>query len=215
MSIVKISLILGAMLFSFSANASIINPSFEDGLTGWSATKVGTSWGYGSSSWPVPVTDGSQSVRMYSTTTCLNKGCGGSSFSSGDYIGLSQSLDFTNITEIQFDSTLLSSGQSSPTFQSFTRAAAYIGSTLVWSEVTLDEYLNIAINTTLFSGIQSLEFRIEATGDGVDSKSDQIYLDNIRTNEINAVPIPAAAFMFAPALLGFLGLRRRAKNTVA
>jgi len=29
------------------------------------------------------------------------------------------------------------------------------------------------------------------------------------------VPIPAAAFMFAPALLGFLGLRRRAKNTVA
>jgi len=28
------------------------------------------------------------------------------------------------------------------------------------------------------------------------------------------VPIPAAAFMFAPALLGFLGLRRKAKNTV-
>ena len=27
-----------------------------------------------------------------------------------------------------------------------------------------------------------------------------------------AVPIPAAAFMFAPALLGFMGLRRRAKN---
>jgi len=26
------------------------------------------------------------------------------------------------------------------------------------------------------------------------------------------VPIPAAAFMFAPALLGFMGLRRRAKN---
>jgi hypothetical protein len=28
-------------------------------------------------------------------------------------------------------------------------------------------------------------------------------------------PIPAAAFMFAPALLGFIGLRRRAKNAVA
>ena len=26
---------------------------------------------------------------------------------------------------------------------------------------------------------------------------------------VSAVPIPAAAFMFAPALLGFLGLRRR------
>ena len=29
------------------------------------------------------------------------------------------------------------------------------------------------------------------------------------------VPIPAAAFMFAPALLGFMGLRRKAKNSVA
>ena len=28
---------------------------------------------------------------------------------------------------------------------------------------------------------------------------------------VSAVPIPAAAFMFAPALLGFLGLRRKAK----
>ncbi|MFW5450556.1 MAG: hypothetical protein ACKE9I_03055 [Methylophagaceae bacterium] len=28
-----------------------------------------------------------------------------------------------------------------------------------------------------------------------------------------AVPVPAALFMFAPALLGFMGLRRRVKNT--
>jgi len=31
----------------------------------------------------------------------------------------------------------------------------------------------------------------------------------------NAVPIPAAALMFAPALLGFMGFRRRAKNLAA
>mgnify|MGYP000633196763 CR=1 FL=1 len=37
---------------------------------------------------------------------------------------------------------------------------------------------------------------------------------NYDTN-LNQVPIPAAAFMFAPALLGFMGLRRKAKNTVA
>jgi hypothetical protein len=30
-----------------------------------------------------------------------------------------------------------------------------------------------------------------------------------------AVPIPAAAFLFAPALLGFMGLHRKAKNAVA
>jgi hypothetical protein len=33
----------------------------------------------------------------------------------------------------------------------------------------------------------------------------------VRTS-LNPVPIPAAAFMFAPALLGFLGLRRRSKR---
>jgi len=28
------------------------------------------------------------------------------------------------------------------------------------------------------------------------------------------VPLPAAVFMFLPALLGFMGLRRKAKNTL-
>jgi hypothetical protein len=31
---------------------------------------------------------------------------------------------------------------------------------------------------------------------------------------VGAVPIPAAAFLFAPALLGFMGLRRKTKNTM-
>lgn len=37
----------------------------------------------------------------------------------------------------------------------------------------------------------------------------------IELTNVSAVPVPAAAFLFAPALLGFMGLRRRAKNTVA
>lgn len=36
----------------------------------------------------------------------------------------------------------------------------------------------------------------------------------VRGGNLNAVPIPAAAFLFAPALLGFMGLRRKAKNSV-
>lgn len=34
-------------------------------------------------------------------------------------------------------------------------------------------------------------------------------------SSVSEVPIPAAAFMFAPALLGFMALRRRAKNNAA
>ena len=33
--------------------------------------------------------------------------------------------------------------------------------------------------------------------------------------QTSVVPVPAAAFMFAPALLGFMGLRRKAKNLAA
>ena len=39
------------------------------------------------------------------------------------------------------------------------------------------------------------------------------YMD-MSYNSVSEVPIPAAAFMFAPALLGFMGLRRRAKPVV-
>lgn len=33
--------------------------------------------------------------------------------------------------------------------------------------------------------------------------------------EVSEVPVPAAAFLFAPALLGFMGFRRKAKNVAA
>jgi len=36
------------------------------------------------------------------------------------------------------------------------------------------------------------------------------YIDNLRySNSMSSVPVPAALFLFAPALLGFLGLRRK------
>jgi len=50
---------------------------------------------------------------------------------------------------------------------------------------------------------------------------DSYYRDNIGgisldvSADISSVPVPAAAFLFAPALLGFMGLRRKAKNAVA
>lgn len=37
----------------------------------------------------------------------------------------------------------------------------------------------------------------------------------VRESTLVATPIPAAAFLFAPALLGFLGLRRKSLNTTA
>jgi hypothetical protein len=39
--------------------------------------------------------------------------------------------------------------------------------------------------------------------------------DWIRVLTVSEVPVPAALFLFAPALLGFLGLRRKVSSTVA
>ena len=45
-------------------------------------------------------------------------------------------------------------------------------------------------------------------GDGLgDSDYDDLIIG------VSAVPVPAAAFLFAPALLGFMGLRRKAKKS--
>jgi len=43
-------------------------------------------------------------------------------------------------------------------------------------------------------------------------KGNEFYISSLT---VSAVPIPAAAFLFAPALLGFMGLRCKAKNSVA
>lgn len=64
-----------------------------------------------------------------------------------------------------------------------------------------------------FSPVFAQFFRIEVFG----SIGDAVSLGEVAfsTSTVSAVPIPAAAFLFAPALLGFMGLRRKAKITVA
>lgn len=52
-------------------------------------------------------------------------------------------------------------------------------------------------------------------------ETDRFNFDNfssiatIELTNVSAVPVPAAAFLFGPALLGFLGLRRKAKTLTA
>ena len=63
-----------------------------------------------------------------------------------------------------------------------------------------------------FAGLvaANMEFDISTSGQGADLSNYRAY-----NSGISEVPVPAAAFLFAPALLGFMGLRRKAKNSVA
>lgn len=66
-------------------------------------------------------------------------------------------------------------------------------------------WANIFISLVNVNDGDKLSFS-HAGGDNVG-----IMLDNVSVAAVSAVPIPAAAFLFAPALLGFMGLRRKAK----
>jgi len=61
----------------------------------------------------------------------------------------------------------------------------------------------------ILDGLLNLSFN---TSSAVDYKGSVTHLSGTITfNEVSAVPVPAALFMFAPALLGFFGLRRKLK----
>jgi hypothetical protein len=65
-------------------------------------------------------------------------------------------------------------------------------------------WTNILISVVNVNAGDKLSFS-HAGGDNVG-----IMLDNV---SVSAVPVPAAAFLFAPALLGFMGLRRKAAKS--
>jgi len=84
--------------------------------------------------------------------------------------------------------------------------------TLMVEVVGDSAYWGLHTGTALAGGV---EFR---TFNGTTSKksSEDLHINVTGVSPPpSAVPIPAAAFMFAPAVLGFLGLRRKAKNSVA
>lgn len=54
------------------------------------------------------------------------------------------------------------------------------------------------------TGLDTIKFAATGIDDSLGGS-----LDDIR---VSVVPLPAAAFLFAPALLGFLGLRRKAQS---
>lgn len=75
----------------------------------------------------------------------------------------------------------------------------------VGSEWFLESLIFTAVTESI-----DLSFKL-ASGSKAYLQIDGISLESA----VSAVPIPAAAFLFAPALLGFMGLRRKAKSTVA
>ncbi|KAJ0338063.1 hypothetical protein COL154_014275, partial [Colletotrichum chrysophilum] len=85
-----------------------------------------------------------------------------------------------------------------------------------WNNTLLDSITGVGSNVNnwiLYSfvvngtGQDMLKFAAAGTSDSFGGNLDAI--------SVSAVPLPAAALLFAPALLGFMGLRRKAKTMMA
>jgi hypothetical protein len=178
------------------ANASIVNPSFENDLTGWTPIYDTNFIEDTNSSF---ATEGVSNGRIFSIHL--------DPFSEGDKGGLRQTVDFTGIEFFTFDAQLLTfpGGSWDSTFG----ASAYIGSTLIWSSDVGGTYLDIITDTTGITGIQNLEFRLTSLS-SQRVRSQWFLFDNLR---ISQVPVPAAVWLFGSGLLSLIGMARR-KNAV-
>jgi len=63
-----------------------------------------------------------------------------------------------------------------------------------------------------FTGGDIGHYLLKVTGFASDSGTNSYQISISSTPELSAVPVPAALFLFAPALLGFLGYRRKASQ---
>jgi len=238
----KSLLIATSLLFTSSAYAVPVTffdtivggqTSFTNTVTGTGATVItdtlsglssGTSWDMGD--YTISTTDGS-SASVYSAST---------NTSTGQMIGISPASPApdSGIT-FTFDTAINALGFEVGDWATCCLPSAlYIGfdggaTQLVGSASSYTDNPTVAAggsytNDTIFVGAiddTSTFLSVIFYGDGFGeflTAGGTIYYSTVDEGSVpppNAVPLPAAAFMFAPALLGFMGLRRKAKNSVA
>ena len=198
-----------AALFLFLApgfaGATVMNPSFE-GTTGWVLS--GTIGGQSSESFGVGglPTDGSNYGRVFSGS--------GSNISSGQFGQWSQAVDFTEIDALTFDATLVEFQRTSgaPTWMSFLEARVQVDGVTLWTGSSLGTFLDQEIDTSGFTGVANLTFRLEAIANSNGENqtngfiSDWFVFDNIR--ETAAVPEPS---ILALASIGLAALALRGR----
>lgn len=85
-------------------------------------------------------------------------------------------------------------------------------STTSRSSFTSNTPHDIPFRTDLMDGLASFVFRSSIEGTSFNLASLRITIDG---TQVSAVPIPAALWLFGPALLGFIRFRRKAVNTAA
>jgi len=205
----KTTVLAGLFLFSFAGvtqAALLTNGDFQTGdLTGWNyASNVTVSTGGGGNSIAKfnvasPIS-GNGSAQLYQNFD-VNPGWDGINiqFDVQFNTGVVTSQDFFRaLTRLEIDGNPTDNVNQFFKITENTGGWQHVSSTILFAGLTIDPATpNARLSFLLDENVKDWSWA---------------NLDNV---EVNAVPVPAALFMFAPALLGFMGLRRRAKNKVS
>lgn len=186
---------------SFSANAALITSSTHSALAGATVETFNsiTTGEYSSLS-----VSGATIVGNGSTMTVSNDG-NSSIYGMGGY-ALQNTYGSPSSFSINFDTTVDAFGIWGGAYNNAWTFAAYDSSNNLIESVSAAAS---CCSPMFFGLVNDGMAKVTLSGFG-----DWVVFDNLTYN-VSAVPIPAAAFMFAPALLGFMGFRRKAKNSVA
>ena len=123
--------------------AAIVNPSFENGLTGWTWSSTGRFGGGTVTGLHGLPTDGANSGRIYSLV--------GSGFAAGQYGSLAQQVDLGAIDAISFDAALDSAqGRILNAFSPLFEAALIVDGFVLWRTSQWGSHLNQTVD--VFSG---------------------------------------------------------------
>jgi len=143
--------------------------------------------------------DASSLVAQLGGLTQLDVAANGYIFPNGEYSGSSNTGDATNVTSLvqQFSFGFPTSGQGVGSSQNFLE----VNTKGVTSQLALNSSLNAYDNNSA-GGYFTL---LDAQGD----------LGWTTAGTVAAVPLPAAALLFAPGLMAMFGIGRRRKNNAA
>lgn len=193
-----------ALSAASTANAAIVNPSFEGDLTGWDFFQTSSTYGASGIDQHF-TTDGTYNGRIHTFHA--------TSISAGSFATLSQSIDFSNIESIIFDVMLEATTNFGSWSNSFVGSVS-IGGTQIWSSSLEGTYLDIFNDVSSITGVQTLQFKFTSLANQtVDSQ--WFLFDNITYVEaVSAVPVPATVWLFSSGLIGLIGVARR-KKTIA
>jgi len=139
-------------------------------------------------------------------TTANGSGIGGATATHTDL-----QSDFVDVWQVSSTTTLAETfniATSTPTFTTFDAFYSFDGTTWVdFANESILGGINESEYQTLTGSLVSYLIKVTGTGVSIGSSS---YLLSVNEVVIPPVPVPAALFLFAPALLGFLGFRRKA-----